>query len=91
MIIWDERKNTKLKLERNISFEIIADLILNKKYIDILDNPARPNQNIFIFEVEKYIYAVPFIIDNESNIILKTIYPSRKFYKKYKEIKNGKN
>jgi uncharacterized DUF497 family protein len=84
MIIWDEEKNRKLKIERNVSFEIISDIILNKKYLDILENPSNPHQDIFVVEINNYIYAVPFIIDNESNIILKTAYPSRKLNKKYR-------
>ncbi|GJQ60426.1 MAG: toxin [Candidatus Scalindua sp. AMX11] len=83
MIVWDEKKNIKLKLERNISFETVSDIILNKQYLDILDNPSRADQNLFVIEVNKYIYAVPFIIDKESNIVLKTIFPSRKLNKKY--------
>ncbi len=87
MIVWDEKKNIKLKLERNISFETVSDIIVNKQYLDILDNPSRVDQNLFVIEVNKYIYAVPFIIDKESNIVLKTIFPRRKLNKIY----GGKN
>ena len=75
MIIWDENKNTKLKLERNISFEEVSDLILSENFIDIIDHPQRKNQNIFVVEINKYIYVVPFIIDKNENIVLKTIFP----------------
>jgi len=61
MVIWDEKKNTKLKLERNISFEEISEIILNKKYIDILESCSRTMQSIFVVEYKNYIYAVPFI------------------------------
>jgi len=87
MIIWDENKNIKLKVERNISFEIIADIILNRSYLDILENPSKPSRNIFVVEIANYIYAVPFIFDKDLNIILKTAYPSRKLTKKYKRSK----
>ncbi|MBI5192827.1 MAG: toxin [Nitrospirae bacterium] len=85
MIIWDEDKNKKLKLERNISFETISEIILGKKYLDILEHPSKNNQLIFIIELNNYIYSVSFVVDAESNIILKTVYPSRKLQKKYKE------
>ena len=87
-IIWDEGKNKTLKLERNLSFEIFADLILDKKYLDILENPARKDQMIFIIEYKEYTYVVPFIIDDEDNIVLKTVFPSRKFHKIYGGNKN---
>jgi len=83
VIIWDEKKNTKLKLERNISFEEISEIILNKNYIDVLESPSRTMQSVFVVEYKNYIYAVPFILDKDSNIVLKTAYPSRKLNKKY--------
>jgi uncharacterized DUF497 family protein len=82
-IIWDETKNHKLMTDRGISFEIFADIIINKKYIDILENPSRPNQMIFVCNYNNYTYSVPFILDKNQNIVLKTVYPSRKFHKLY--------
>ena len=84
MIIWDQNKSVKLKLERNITFEQIAEMILEEEYIDILEHTKRKNQKIFIIEINNYIHAVPFIIDEEDNIVLKTAYPSRKLQKKYR-------
>ena len=83
MIIWDDNKNQKLKSERKISFEEIAEIILRKDYLDILDNPTRPDQQLFVITLNDYIYSVPFMIDEQSNIILKTAYPSRKLNQKY--------
>ncbi len=83
MIIWDDEKNQKLQKERRISFEEIAEVILRKEYLDILENTSRPDQQIFVVKLNDYIYSVPFIIDSQSNIILKTAYPSRKLQKKY--------
>ena len=83
MIYWDEEKNNKLISERNISFDEIAEIILRDEYLDILENPNRNDQMIFIVRLKEYVYAVPFLIDEDENIILKTAYPSRKFNKKY--------
>jgi len=83
MIYWDFEKNNKLITERNISFDEISDIILKEEYLDILEHPKRKDQLIFIICIKKYIYAVPFIIDENENIILKTAYPSRKFNKIY--------
>ena len=83
MIIWDDVKNQKLQIERDISFDQISEIILRKEYLDILENLSRPNQQIFVVKLNNYIYAVPFVIDDQSNIVLKTAYPSRKLHKKY--------
>ena len=83
MIYWDEEKNKKLISERNISFDEIAEIILHDEYLEILENPKRNDQMIFIVQLKEYVYAVPFLIDENENIILKTAYPSRKFNKKY--------
>ncbi len=83
MIIWDDEKNQKLQIKRDISFDQISEIILRKEYLDILENPSRPSQLIFVVKLNNYIHSVPFIIDDQSNIILKTAYPSRKLQKKY--------
>ncbi len=82
-IIWDQEKNKKLILERNLSFELFSDLILQKSYSAILENPSRPDQMIFIIPYNDYTYVIPFIIDDDNSIVLKTIFPSRKFHKLY--------
>jgi len=88
MIYWDNEKNIKLIEERDISFEEISEIILKEEYLDILENPSRKDQLLFIIYFKDYIYAVPFIIDEQENIILKTAYPGRKFNKIYGE-QNG--
>jgi len=82
-IIWDETKNKKLQQERGISFEEIAVLILQKKYIEIVRHPQRPQQRIFLIPMRGYVYAVPFVIDDKKNLVLKTAFPSRKFTRLY--------
>ena len=83
MILRDEKKNLKLQIERKISFEEIAQIILRKEYIDILENPSRANQKLFVVKFNEYIWAVPFLMDEQDNIVLKTAYPSRKLQKIY--------
>lgn len=81
-IEWDAEKNEKLLLERGISFDICAIKIEREDVIDILDNRNYPHQKTFILEIKNYIYLVPFVEDDDK-IFLKTIFPSRKFTKKY--------
>ena len=82
-IVWDEDKSNKLKAERGISLEEVATLILEKEYVDILRHPKRPGQRLFLVPIKGYIHAVPFMIDNDGNIVLKTAFPSRKFHKRF--------
>lgn len=84
-IIWDERKNSKLKATRGLAFDDVPSFILDKRYLAVLENPSRPNQMIFVVWYKDYTHVVPFIIDADDNIVLKTIFPSRKFHKLYGE------
>lgn len=79
---WNSEKNKKLAKDRGVSFETCLVKIENKNVLDILNNTNYPNQKIFVLEIEGYVYLVPFIED-ENEIFLKTIIPSRKFTKKY--------
>lgn len=79
---WNPEKNKKLIKERGVSFEICLVKIEGKDVLDILSSENYPNQKIFVLEVEGYVYLVPFV-ENEKEIFLKTIIPSRKFTKKY--------
>jgi uncharacterized DUF497 family protein len=87
-IIWDEEKNKRLIAERTLSFNTFADLILAKKYKPILKNPSRQDQMIFVIPYQDYTYVVPFVIDTDRNIVLKTVFPSRKYHKQYGGKKN---
>jgi uncharacterized DUF497 family protein len=80
-IVWDTDKNRKLLVERKLSLETFASLILEKKYHAVLKNPSRIEQKIFIIPYQDYTYVVPFVIDNRQNIVLKTVFPSRKYHK----------
>ena len=87
VIRYSYKKNKILKKDRDISFE---DVILAIENGDLLDDITHPNkekylnQNIFIIlvKIKNYVYLVPYVENNEE-IFLKTIIPSRKMNKKY--------
>jgi uncharacterized DUF497 family protein len=82
---WDKEKNLKLKELRGISFEEIVFYISNGAVIDVIENrnsEKYKNQLMFIIEIDSYAYIVPFV-ENDEEIFLKTIYPSRKATKEY--------
>ncbi|MBA3956911.1 MAG: BrnT family toxin [Parachlamydiaceae bacterium] len=79
-------KNAKLIDERSISFEEIIAAIQDDQIVDILEHPnpeKYENQKIYVVSVKEYVYLVPFVINADGNIFLKTIIPSRKAKKKY--------
>jgi len=84
---WDDDKNDFLREERSISFEEIVLCISEGKLVDILDHPNKlkyPGQKVYLVNRENYIFAVPFVEDTETEeVFLKTIFPSRKYTKKY--------
>ncbi len=85
MLIWKEEKNNWLKANRNISFEDVELAILENRILDILEHHNKEeyqNQKLLIVEINNYAYVVPYIEKGE-DIFLITIFPSRKFTKKY--------
>ncbi len=83
--VWNNEKNRLLKAERNISFEEVIFHIEKQDVLDIVEHPNQgryKNQKIFIIRINNYAYLVPFV-ENEKEIFLKTIIPSRKATKQY--------
>jgi uncharacterized DUF497 family protein len=84
---WNLEKNAKLIKDRGISFERIVIMLNRQDFLDIVKHPNQekyPGQSMFILEIDGYCYLVPFI-ENENEVFLKTIIPSRKATKKYLE------
>ncbi len=79
---WSLKKNDILKAKRGISFEQIAFLIESGHILGIEENPRRPNQKIYILEIDGYAVVVPYV-EEGNEIFLKTAFPSRKYTKHY--------
>ena len=71
-------------MDRGISFEEIVFHIERGDVLDVLENPNKryAGQQIFVVNVQEYVYLVPFV-ESESHVFLKTIIPSRKATRKY--------
>jgi hypothetical protein len=82
-IIWDAAKERLLRKERGIEISEVAGLIEAGLYLAILENPIRPLQDIFIVRYQGYVHVVPFVVDGDGRIVLKTVFPSRKYHKRY--------
>lgn len=78
---YNEEKNNFLINTRNISFDDVIFHIGEGKLLDIIDHPNQEKyigQKLLIVEIDNYAYVVPYILEKEGNIFLKTIFPSRK-------------
>jgi len=88
---WDPEKNQKLKSQRGVSF---SDIVLHIERGDVLDILEHPNQDrykgqrILVVRVENYVCLVP-LVEEEEQVVLKTIIPSRKATKKYLHRETG--
>ena len=82
---WNSVKNQQLIEERGKSFEEAVFHIQNGGLLDDISHPNAiddPNQKIFVIAIDGYAYLVPYV-ENEDEIFLKTVIPSRKFTKLY--------
>ncbi len=77
-------KNNWLKVNRNISFETVITYVMENKIIDIINNPTRENQYMYVFNYEGLIHVCPFVISKDG-IFLKSIFPNRKIARLYEE------
>jgi len=87
---WNKEKNEWLKQNRELCFEDIVFYIANELIIDDIEHPNKEkylNQRIMLFDINDYIYLIPYVED-ETEIFLKTIIPSRKATQLYLEDKN---
>ncbi|MFZ1039809.1 MAG: hypothetical protein WAN58_00665 [Anaerolineales bacterium] len=86
---WSEEKNEFLKAERQISFEDVVFYIEQGFLLDVLEHPNQEKykgQKIFVVQIDDYVYLVPFVVpfvEDDHEVFLKTIIPSRKATKKY--------
>ncbi len=82
---WNSEKNQETIVRRDVSFEEAIFHIEHGGLLDDIVHPNAsdyPNQRIFIVRIGDYVYLVPYV-ENEEEVFLKTIIPSRKFTKKY--------
>lgn len=84
---YNNEKNLKLLRERGVGFEDVISVLNTKGFIAALDHPnptKYPDQKIYVVEINSYAYLVPFEKRGDT-VVLKTIYPSRKINRLYRE------
>jgi len=83
---WNKEKNIVLKKTRDISFEQVVMHIEQGDLLDIIKHPNSEkysHQKILVVLIKNYIFAIPFVEEDDNTRFLKTIIPSRKLTKKY--------
>ena len=90
--VWDKDKNRLLKASRGVSFEEVELLISTEKGMELdHHNPAKyPGQRVYVVTIRGYCHYVPFE-ETDTEIILKTIIPSRKAAKKFLKEENNED
>ena len=84
MVRWSEQKDQELRERRGISFKRTAQLYADGQYETVIKHPVRPNQQILIMRIDGYMWAVPFVFDEDGKtMFLKTAYPSRRLQREY--------
>jgi hypothetical protein len=85
-IEFSEAKNLLLKETRGIGFEDVLVAIEGNRILGDMrhGNKKYAHQRILAIKREKYVYAVPYVIDLKRKVIfLKTVFPSRVLTDKY--------
>jgi len=84
-INWNPTKNQQLIAERGISFEDVVFYLMQGELLDDIEHPNTekyPHQRVFVVNIDGYVHLVPYV-ENQKEIFLKTVIPSRKATKQY--------
>ncbi len=81
-INWDSDKADKLRNDRQrgkVGFEECVIAIEDGRVLDDLPHPSQSyaHQRLPVLNINDYAYVVPYV-ENEDEIFLKTVFPSRK-------------
>jgi len=91
-INWNTEKSLGLKKLRNVCFEDVVYYIEKGNLLDDYEHPNQERytgQRIMVISIDNYAYLVPYI-ENDDEIFLKTIIPSRKASEHYLEGGEGR-
>jgi hypothetical protein len=91
-IVWNAEKAFSLlnnTARGNVTFEDCVVALEAGKLLDVAPNPSSNHrgQRMFVLNIRNYAYCVPFV-ENDAEIFLKTIFPSRKYTALYLKVEN---
>ena len=83
---YNTEKQDQLTRERGIGFDEIIEEIESGNLLDTIahyNQEKYPGQEIMYVKCVDVVYMVPYVIEDDGTLFLKTLYPSRKATKKY--------
>jgi hypothetical protein len=87
-INYSEEKNQILKTIRGLNFDDVLESLKKDNLVKDLkhfNTKKYFHQFLLLVQMRNYIYVIPYVINkNKKEIYLKTLYPSRKYTKEYK-------
>lgn len=92
-MLYGEEKNRQIKKSRGVCFDDVELAVSNGGFYKVVDHPNKkkyPGQQMLLVLINNYIHAVPFVVDENGEFFLKTVFPSRKYNKLYLQ-EGGKN
>jgi len=84
-INWNTEKSVAIKSSRGICFEDVVFFIERGDILDDYLHPKQkdyPGQRIMVINIANYAYLIPYV-ENDEELFLKTIIPSRKATQRY--------
>ena len=84
-INWNTKKSVALKSFRGICFEAVVFFVERGDILDDylhLNQKDYPGQRIMVINMANYAYLIPYV-ENDEELFLKTIIPSRKATQRY--------
>lgn len=84
-ILWSAEKDNMLRLAEGrfgIGLAECAVAIEEGRILDNLQSETRPNQRIFILEIDGYAFVVPYVFKKDS-VFMNTMFPNRKYTARY--------
>lgn len=80
MFKWNPEKEKKLKEDRGIDLHAIVDLIESGQYfmVDVKNQAEHPNQKMYVVSLNGYPTCVPFVVEPNGDVFIKTAFQNRK-------------
>jgi hypothetical protein len=77
-----EKASLVLRNETRVGFEERVVVIEDNRILDIVENENYPCQKMYVQNINSHASVVP-LVESEEEVFLKTMFPSRKFTKRY--------